>query len=412
MPRTCQITGCIKTAKLVCDTTNPSTYMCQIKDDEHDQKRLGLIFKKLVNSPCMTCISLNNENVKEATFGPIIDGKLKRMYCKEHCNNVNFVVKKSLRRCEYSGCEVQPSFCAPGTTTRKFCKKHKPNDAVRSIISTGKTCKHEFTDKRRCQIQPSYGFSDDQRPSYCNEHRLEGMQNITDRNRRCEIKDCTVMRATYGLPLDKKPTRCSAHRTNAMIDIVNKKCVGCGLYVVTAKKNHLCSYCSEETVRMRQKEQTVFTILKDNFPDYTFIWNRAVGQDKSCALTRYRPDFCFDRGFYYLIVECDEDAHRQYDVECERKRMYEITGGLGLPVVFVRYNPDSFSINGTVSQCHHITKKRHLVNTVQKYLTTTRYDLFKRTTLIVHYLFYDTTMTDSYERVIGLEERKGTLIEI
>ena len=101
----------------------------------------------------------------------------------------------------------------------------------------------------------------------------------------------------------------------------------------------------------------------------------------------------------------------RYDVECERKRMYEITGGLGLPVVFVRYNPDSFSINGTVSQCHHITKKRHLVNTVQKYLTTTRYDLFKRTTLIVHYLFYD-TMNDSYERVIGLEERNGTLIEI
>ena len=91
--------------------------------------------------------------------------------------------------------------------------------------------------------------------------------------------------------------------------------------------------------------------------------------------------------------------------------MYEIVGGLGLPVVFVRYNPDSFSINGTLSQCHHVTKKRHLVNTVQKYLTISLDDMFKRSTIIVHYLFYD-IMQDSYERIIGLEENNGTVNEI
>ena len=88
--------------------------------------------------------------------------------------------------------------------------------------------------------------------------------------------------------------------------------------------------------------------------------------------------------------------------------MYEITGGLGLPVVFVRYNPDSFTINGTVSQCKHTTKRKYLVSTVQKYLTSVT---FTRSTIIVHYLFYD-TMKDSYERVIGLEEIDGDVREI
>ena len=393
MPRICQINGCKKTAKIVCDTK--STYLCQLNDDEHNKQKNGLIFRKIVNSPCVTCVTTCVENIKEATFGHNVDGKLKRMYCKEHSIEGVVGKKSKIRKCESEGCDVQPSFCAPGETTRTFCKKHKPNDAVHRVIATGNSCKHHFQDNTRCMVQPCFGFANDQRPSYCREHCLEGMQNIVDRNNRgCEIKDCTVTRATFGYQNSKKPTRCASHRTNEMSDIVNAKCVKCGLFVVTFQKNYKCSHCSEETVYRRQKELLVFTILKENFADYTFIWNGAVGQDKSCALTRYRPDFCFDRGFYYLIVECDEDAHRQYDVECERKRMYEITGGLGLPVVFVRYNPDSFSINGKVSRCHHITKKRHLVNTVQKYLTTTRYDLFKRTTLIVHYLFYD-TMNDS-----------------
>ena len=336
MPRTCQIKGCKKTAKLMSENITPPLYLCQLKDDEHNERRLGLTFKKLVNSPCITCVDLNEENVKEATFGPLIEGKLKRMYCKAHSNvHENITGKKSIRRCEHDGCEIEPLFCAEGETTRKFCKKHKPNNAVHNIIALGKNCKHEFEDKSRCMIQPFFGFEDDERPSYCREHCLQGMKNIMDCNRGCEIKDCTITRATFGLPNDEKPSRCASHRTNQMIDIVNPKCVGCGLYVVTALKNYKCSYCSEQPACQKQKESTVHLILKENFPDYRFTWNCAFPQDISCALAKYRPDFSFDRGSYYLIVECDEDAHRQYDVSCERKRMYEITGGLGLPVVFV-----------------------------------------------------------------------------
>ena len=69
-------------------------------------------------------------------------------------------------------------------------------------------------------MQPIYGFIDDERPRYCKKHRLQGMNNIHDHNRGCEIKNCAIIRATFGLPHDKKPSRCAAHRTNQMIDIV------------------------------------------------------------------------------------------------------------------------------------------------------------------------------------------------
>ena len=405
MPRTCNIKGCKKTAKLMCESTTPPTYLCLMKDEVHNQRKEGLTFKKLVNCPCITCVNLNEQNVKEATFGPIVEGKLKRMYCKQHIDkDGNTIVgKKAIRRCEYEGCQIEPSFCLPGDTARKFCKKHKPNNALHNTTTAGKTCKHEFDDGNKCVVQPSYGFIDDARPRYCSEHRLQGMQNIHDRNRGCEIKNCTVIRATFGFPSDKKPSRCAAHRTNQMIDIINPKCVGCGLFVVTAQKNYRCAYCTEGTVYKRTNERSVLKILEENFAEYPFSSNCVFPQDTSCALAKYRPDFTFDRGSYYVIIECDEDAHSQYDITCERKRMYEITGGLGLPVIFVRYNPDS--------PCDRETKKRQLVSTVEKYLTTNSEDLFQRSTIIVHYLFYD-PMNETYERIIGLEEINGELTEI
>jgi hypothetical protein len=37
----------------------------------------------------------------------------------------------------------------------------------------------------------------------------------------------------------------------------------------------------------------------------------------------------------------DENAHRSYDQECEIIRMNNISSAIGLPVKFVRYNPDN-----------------------------------------------------------------------
>ena len=418
MPRTCQIEGCKKTAKLR-SNTDPVKYFCKTSDDEHNNSKQGLSFTKLVNSPCQTCVSSGVEDVKEATYGPLVDGKLKRMFCKKHVttdSNAPIASKiAKVRQCEFEGCQLQPSFSLPGETKRKFCKLHKPADAIRTIVATNRTCVYESEDGQRCTVSPVYGFADDKRARYCQAHRLHGMRNIVETKRGCEVDGCPIIRALFGLPGDKKATRCRNHRTESMVDVVTKKCNGCGLYVVNATKHQLCSYCSPGTMKQTTKEATIATLLQENFPNHRFDHNQTFPSDISCAIKKYRPDFSLDCGFYYLIIECDEDAHRQYDMSCERKRMYEISIGLGVPVIFVRYNPDH-STTGPSNhpQVYFQVRRDFLVKTVDTYLKTVSPDtmerVFERSTILVHYLFYD-NVERSYERVTGIVEENGELEE-
>jgi hypothetical protein len=72
-----------------------------------------------------------------------------------------------------------------------------------------------------------------------------------------------------------------------------------------------------------------------------FIHDKQIKND--CCL-KYRPDFLFDCDTYFVILEVDEDAHESYAQECEIIRMNNITIGLGLPTLFIRYNPDKVGI--------------------------------------------------------------------
>ena len=425
MPRKCQIQGCEKTAKLRSNDGDPIKYFCLTSNDEHNSSKTGLTFTKIVNCPCQTCVSLAVEDVKEATYGPIVNGKLKRMYCKHHISkneSAQIVPKIAIvRQCVFEGCQLQPSFCLPGETKRKFCKKHKPETAVNTAIALNLTCIYESAEEGRCIISANYGFADDQKPRYCQTHRLAGMKNIVEMNRKsprgCEVVGCPITRAIFGLPGDKKATRCRNHRTERMIDVVTKKCNGCGLYVVNGTKNNLCSYCSPDTKKQRQKETIIENILQLSFPTRNFVNNQTFAMDTSCSIKKYRPDFSLDCGFYYIIVECDEDAHRQYDNSCETKRMYEIASGLGMPVIFIRYNPDSFTMGNETKHARISSefKRMQLVRIIDTYLNTVTYEsmdeVFKKSTIIVHYLFYD-NQEQSYSRIVGLVENNDNLEEI
>ena len=89
-----------------------------------------------------------------------------------------------------------------------------------------------------------------------------------------------------------------------------------------------------------------------------------------------------------------------------------------MPVVFVRYNPDNFTIgSGERIYCELSAdfKRVQLVRTVKHYLKTvlseTMETVFKRSTILVHYLFYDNT-DQSYERKVGIVENNGILEDI
>lgn len=86
------------------------------------------------------------------------------------------------------------------------------------------------------------------------------------------------------------------------------------------------------------------------------------------------------------MLECDENQHSGYARRCELVRQAEVALGYGgLPVHWIRYNPDAFKINGTT----HVTKQGernlNLLRHVQLALTRPDYEHF----ITVTYICYD-----------------------
>ena len=65
---------------------------------------------------------------------------------------------------------------------------------------------------------------------------------------------------------------------------------------------------------------------------------------ESCA--KERPDFLFlsKSKLHYVILEVDENQHKDRPEQCECTRMVNISQSLTMPTIFIRYNPDKFSV--------------------------------------------------------------------
>ena len=131
----------------------------------------------------------------------------------------------------------------------------------------------------------------------------------------------------------------------------------------------LCSYCNP-SIGQKTKENEIKKLLEEN--NYDFSHDKHCSAGWSCS--KYRPDFLFDREYYYVIIEVDENAHKNYDQDCEKIRMNNIVDNLGLPVMFIRYNPDNRGV--PKKECH-----KRLLETLDKCL-------YEYQELYVNYLFY------------------------
>ena len=168
---------------------------------------------------------------------------------------------------------------------------------------------------------------------------------INVRDKICLEDNCNI-HPYYG-NIGEKAIYCAKHKKENMIDVKSILCKSCGLFQVKKQTNYLCSYCNpDKSQKTLRKEIVIKELLHEN--EYTFIHNKQF--ENECCL-KYRPDFLFNCGTYYLILEVDEDAHSGYANECEVIRMNNISSGLGLPTLFIRYNPD---LKGISKKTKHI----------------------------------------------------------
>jgi hypothetical protein len=159
------------------------------------------------------------------------------------------------------------------------------------------------------------------------------------------------------------------------------KCYACPTCLLWRTGGVLCEYCKplqKNKLYEKTKEMKVVKFLKENLPDYEFIHNKSVGTE--CSDGHLFPDIRFDCSYYHLIIEIDEHELRGANYECDKRRMYDIIAKLGLPCIFIRYNPDNKN-----SDLHC------LLDVIKKYIDLTideSKNMFDNYGFKVEYLFY------------------------
>lgn len=287
-------------------------------------------------------------------------GEKTRLYCKLHALSGMCDVKSD--SCIEKNCNTRASFNFIGNKKGMMCSLHK-TDGMMNI----KSSKCEEID---CMTIALFNFPGKKKGVFCSKHAQENMTNVVDK--KCIFTDCNI-NPYFNYPDKKTPMYCNTHKDKTMIDVKSSKftCTSCNLeWGKTNKSQTLCWYCNP-IKRHKSKEEEIKKLLE--FKNIKFINDKSVAND--CCL-KYRPDFLIDCGSYFLVLEVDEYAHSSYSKDCEIVRMNNISYSLGLPVKFIRYNPD----NKDYDKKHKQTK---LIEEINKYI-------YKETLVDLEpiYLFY------------------------
>jgi hypothetical protein len=178
-----------------------------------------------------------------------------------------------------------------------------------------------------------------------------------------------------------------------MIEILLKKNgKSCHLPFFLNAESEMCNDCNEFFIVKsinKVKETEVVTFLRNKELTFESTDKIIVG-----GCSKYRPDIVLDAIHAKIIIEIDENQHKSYSSECEKSRMMQIHQDFGgIPIIFIRYNPDSYkefnSEGEVISKTIRANKKRLdvLYDVVNSILNTAKKEY--NIPLSVCYLFYD-----------------------
>jgi hypothetical protein len=142
--------------------------------------------------------------------------------------------------------------------------------------------------------------------------------------------------AIYGVGV---PVRCEQHKEPDDLNHVERTCVSCNLTMIL-NKDDKCQYCDPNEFNKTRlaKQNRVKQWLDANDIEYDSCDRRI--ENGQCF--DYRPDFMFDCGTHMVVLEIDENQHKERAELCECVRMVNIFQSFGMPTKFVRYNPDPY----------------------------------------------------------------------
>lgn len=336
-------------------------------------------------------------------FGNI--GDKKASYCVTHKEDA--MVNVSHKTCLVDTCMKQPAY---GFDKPEYCSKHKQQGMINLIV---KLCEYES-----CQKQPVYGY-EHRKPRFCKEHMEEGMTNVKDKL--CIIDGCKT-RANFnwigkskeycakhkskGMVLD--PTkkcescnnlaiynrlRCEIHKHDNDENIAESPCESCGLpYILN--EYQLCEYCRNSNSKLA-KQNGLMNYL-DSRKLYGILTDKVI-DNGICG--KERPDRVYDFGDKIIVLECDENQHSGRNCVCEQTRMVNICQSFGgLPVYFIRFNPDKYKSNLPSP----LSKRYKLCGDLIEEIKYNRRDMPKAL-LSVTYLYFDNFNGIEWSIIQGME---------
>jgi hypothetical protein len=286
------------------------------------------------------------------------------------CATHKLVNSVRLNKCQEEKCDKTPCFNYKGKRAA-FCAMHKKPNMINVRL--------KYCDE--CEQYATYGYPG-KNLLKCPKHKLEGM--IKTPSKKCAY--CNQF-AVYGVGSTTK--HCEEHKEPHEINIIEKPCKNCNLINIL-DCNSLCNYCNKTTNYLYQ-QKTIQKLFDDNNIKYVstdkIIDNGACGKE--------RPDFLFETPYHFVIVEVDEDQHKSRACECEQIRMVNIYNALGLPTIFIRYNPDKFKVNGQVKNITQLSRQKNLLKWVDYLIKLEPEEIIEKyNTVSVMYLYFDDYKTD------------------
>jgi hypothetical protein len=289
--------------------------------DHKSDSMMNVVSKRCLEPNC----------TKIPTFGLV---KSKATHCSTHKSNAMMNVIN--KHCLEPDCTTRPTY---GVEWNKatHCGNHKSDDMMNV---TAKRCLEP-----NCTKQPSYGL-EYKKPTHCSNHKSNGMLNVN--HKRCLELGCTK-NPNFGL-IQSVPIYCIDHKSNKMINVTAKRCSTCNATTMNKKYKPNCSRChfylnpnDPRLTNYKVKEHAFMQPLTEIYSN--IILDKII----SGGCSRRRPDGFIDCLTHSIIIEIDEDQHVGYESLCDNRRTMELFQDLGeRPIIFIRFNPDSYKIDGKI----------------------------------------------------------------
>jgi hypothetical protein len=185
------------------------------------------------------------------------------------------------------------------------------------------------------------------------------------------------------------PRHCETHKADGEQNLVERECVSCHLIMILNMTEH-CEYCDPATFASARlvKQNALFDYLDARTDQPATQSTDTMVDGGICG--KERPDRVYDLGDKIVILECDEHQHRDRACDCEQTRMANLgqTFG-GVPVYFIRWNPDDYSPESDRKEPELLAKRHKLVGDLLRDIKKRKVKMPTDSLVSVIYLYYD-----------------------